>query len=351
MRILFIITDKTTENSLLPVLDLFIRNGYESKLLVNNYCINSLKCYSQQLVKEDDAMKVSWEFVISANPISKDKFKGRVVGVHHGSMFGNSAWTLFTALNSDIYFGLSPHELPFLKHHLKDKFNEENFIPSGNPANDYLIDILNSTSDMRTTQRNLFGLEEKKTILLSSHWTSIGNLRKFGIGLLDALIWNFPNYQIICTCHPKLLTNPKREFLVNQPSETPHFDARWLINSLKAKQSEQVRVFLDGPKAAELAFVSDIFIGDNSSLLAEASLFNIPLIRSSGGFYFDKTISKIVSSASYEFENVEGLLGEVRYVDDTKQKNMKSSKKIQELFMYNLGLSAKTIFDTLISMR
>ncbi len=351
MSLLFIISDEVNRRSLLPVLDIFIQNEYECKILVNNYCMNFLKGYSKHFVNESDAMKLSWQFVISGNPIEKDKFKGRFVGVHHGSMFGNSAWSLYTARHSDIYFGLSPQELPFIKHHLKDKFNEDKFIPSGNPANDYLIDLSNSTPDLRTRKRKLLGLEDKRTILLSSHWTSIGNLRRFGTGLLDALIWNFPNHQIICTCHPKLLTNPKSEFLVDRPVKTPHFDAHWLVNSLKAKQSNQVKVFLDEPKSAELAFLSDIFIGDNSSLLAEASLFKIPLIRSIGGVYFDKTISKIISSATYEFENTEKLLETIKYVEDPTQINKKMSEKIRELFIYNIGSSAKTIFDSLTSMR
>ena len=351
MSILFIVNDEVSRRSINPILEIFILNKCKFRILENHYSMNFMKIYRGDFIEESDAINFSWQFIISANPIKKGKFKGRYVSIPHGTMFGNNAWSLNRALNSDIFFGISPHELTYIKHHLRDRFDECKFIPSGNPANDYLIELFNSNSATKTSKKKLFGLDDRKTILLSSHWTSLGNLRKFGIGLLDAIIWNFPDYQVICTCHPKLLTSPKVEFRINKTVFTPHFNANWLISSLKARENNLIKVILNNTNPAELLFISDIFIGDNSSHLAEASFFEIPLIVNSKGSYFDKAIAKIVSSETHQFNNIEELIGNLSYIEDPNNSDIKVGRMIKKIFMFNVGSSARTIFDSLNSMR
>lgn len=349
--VLFILESEVARRALEPVLDIFIKHGFKCRISANAYCLKNMQQYVKYFIDENISKNLSCKFVISGNPIPEGYYKGCRVSIPHGSMFGNSAWSLLRALHCDIYFGISPSELPYIRRHLKEKFDEEKFYASGCPHNDHLINLINSQNEDRSKARALLGLEEgKKTILLSSHWTSIGNLRRFGTGLLDALIWNFPNHQIVCTCHPMLLTSPKGEFLINKKNQTLHFEAPWLIKSLRSRQGNQVKVILDEKGSAELLFLSDIFIGDNSSMLVEASIFEMPLIKSSGGYYFDKSIEKIVSSDVYGFGNIEELIGAVKYIESSDGINTKNGREIRGLFGYNIGCATKTIFNSLSSM-
>lgn len=348
--ILFVVDNEVTRRALKPVLDLFIQSRFECRIVANLYCVSYMQQYAKYFINETDAKDLTCKFVISSNPLPENFSKGWRVSIPHGAMFGNTAWSLLKALHSEIYFGISPQELPYIKRHLNGKFDDEKFYASGCPHNDYLINIIGAQEEFKSQKRATLGLGDKKTMLLSSHWTSIGNLRRFGTGLLDALIWNFPNHQVICTCHPNLLTSPKGEFRVNREVRTPHFDAEWLIRSLRSRENEQVKLILDMEKSAELLLVSDIFIGDNSSMLIEAAMFKIPLIKSLGGHYFDESILKIVRSETYEFGNIEELLGAVTYLDDPSRAHMKTGREIRDLFAYNVGFAAQTIFDKLKSM-
>ena len=348
---LFIIDDEVSRRSINPVLDLFINHGFRCGIVANRYSVKYMQQYSDYFTGENASKNLSCKFVISGNPIPKGYSKGRRVSIPHGAMFGNSAYSLLRSLHCDIYFGISSSELPYIRHHLKEKFDEEKFYASGCPHNDHLINLVTAKKEHKSKARTLLGLEGgKKTILLSSHWSSIGNLRRFGTGLLDALIWNFPNHQIVCTCHPKLLTSPKGEFLINRNVQTPHFEASWLIKSLKSREGKQVKVILNEKNSSELLFLSDIFIGDNSSMLVEASIFQMPLIKSAGRRYFDKSIENIISSDTYLFSNIEELVGAVKDLENSDYAKVKNGREIRGLFGYNIGSAAKTIFDTLSSM-
>ena len=347
--VLFIVTNEVTRRSIEPVFDIFLENGFKCGVVANSYCVKHMQRYVNHFIGEKESRDLVCNFVVSANPIPLNAFKGRRVSIPHGSMFGNSAWSLLRAIHSDIYFGVSPGELPYIKRNLNDKFNDAKFFASGCPQNDYLINLINASQEYKSHQRELLGLN-KKTILLTSHWQSIGNLRRFGAGLLDALVWNFPNHQIICTCHPTILNSPKTEFRINQNVRTPHFDSKWLIQSLKSKASKQVKVILDEKKSSELLLLSDLFIGDNSSILIEASMFKMPLMKSNGGFYFDKKISEIVSLGTHGFGNIEELLGGIQFIETSNSTHIKTGKEICDLFNYNVGCSAMTIFNKMNEM-
>lgn len=351
MQLLVIINNEVTRRAIKPVLDLLIANGIDPKILENPYCNGFMSAYSKNFVNLAFATKFKWDFIIASNPIDEHQFKGRRMVIHHGSMFGNSSWSLKSAYHSDVYFGLSPHELSYLKHHLKENFDSKKFIPAGNPANDHLVDLNKQNSILRTKKRSMLGLNDQKTILLSSHWTSLGNLRKFGTGLLDAVSWNYPDHQIICTCHPTLLKNPKAEFLIDKKIETPNFNADWIFKSIQRlkEKNTNVHLFFNDAKPTDLLYVSDIFVGDNSSFLAEASYFQIPLIANTDGAYFDKVVQNIVSTAVAEFSSIEQLIENLHFAVHTD--NVKYGENIKNLFLYNIGSSANTIYETIVNYK
>lgn len=349
MQILFVINNNVTQRAILPVLDLFEVSGVEPKLLENPYCSRFLSTYSKFFVNIAFAERFKWDFIISSNPLEKEQFHGRRMVTHHGSMFGNNAWSLKSAFHSDFYFGLSPHELAYLKHHLKENFDSNKFLPTGNPANDHLQALDKRNVSLMSEKKALLGLNDRKTILLSSHWTSLGNFRKFGPGLLDAIIWNYPDHQIICTCHPTLMKNPKAEFIIDKRRETPYFNSEWIFNSLEKMKyrNPNVHLLFENSEPKNLLYVSDIFIGDNSSFLAEASFFSMPLIANTDGAFFDKVVQNLVSSDVAKFSSIEELLENLHFVIHSNK--AKYGDKIKDLFIYNVGRSAQSIYEKIIN--
>jgi hypothetical protein len=177
----------------------------------------------------------------------------------------------------------------------------------------------------------------------------MGNLRRFGTGLLDALAWNFPKHQIVCVFHPSLMKNPKSEFLINKMVKTPHFDFGWLLASLHAhaKRNEHIKIIDSMSTPAKLLAISDVFIGDNSSFLAEAAYFDLPLVANLDEAYFDTTVQKIVQSSVHRFHDVESLLGHVHSITQDPSATIKRGQDIKKLFMHNVGSATDTIVRTM----
>ena len=350
MRVLFIITNEVSRRSIQPIFDQLLSLGVEVKLLLTHFTRLRMDCDPSCIVDIQKAKILSWDFIVSANPIKKDDFKGRRVCAHHGSMFGNNSWSLQLAVHSDLYFGLSPYELVYIKKHIQE-FDENKFIASGNPANDRLYQYRHATLDQKAQWRTEMGIKDQATLLLTSHWTSMGNLRHFGIGLLDALAWNFPGHQIICTCHPSLLSNPRTEYRIHKSVATPYFHSDWLLKSLKQQSRLHDRVhIITEVEPAKLLAVSDVFIGDNSSFLAEAAYFDLPLFARIEGSYFDPAILKIVKSSIQLFDDIETLVGQVAEIDQNSLTPVKRGESIKKLFMHNVGASAQSVVDRLIAM-
>ncbi len=347
-KILFVIHNEVSSRSVLPIVDQFILNGCVVKILIPSNMFKLCKLYSNLIFNEKQVFESEWDFIVSSNPLNKKIFKGKIISVAHGSMWGNSTWSLKMAFNSDVYFGISPQESIYLFENLRDHMLGIKFIPVGNPSNDYLKifpDRLSlKYSDAKSNLKQRLGLDDRKVILIASHWTSAGNLRTYGASMIDALYWNFPDHQIIATCHPKLLTSPKSEFVTDKAIETPYFEADWIIKSLENKANSRVKIILDR-RIADLMFVSDIFVGDHSSSFIEAAYFELPLVLRNLNIYFDKNISSVVAQDAITFANLEQLIEGVRKAGQLKKYSENINLRIKELFHYNIGNAAQTIFE------
>lgn len=351
MKLLFIIYDEVSRRSISPIIDLFFSNGDDCRILKNSFSVSNLSQYHRIFISESASLTSEWSFVVSSTLLEKDKYRGARVSIPHGTMFGNSSWSLSRALNSDIYFGISPYELAYIKYYLKEKFDSVNFFSAGNPANDHLELFRYPPLDLRTSIRKRYGLQDKNTILLSSHWTSLGNFRKFGVNILDAITSSFPDSQVICTCHPKLLTSPKTEFRIDKLLPTPDFVSDPLSASFLSRQNSNVKVVFNLSNTAELLFISDLFVGDNSSLVTEASFFNIPLLLQCEGSFFDRTVSNLILSDTHQFDSLDNLIEQIKYIDRSDISQVRTGRKIKQVFLYNVGRSAKLVFDTLHSLK
>lgn len=129
--------------------------------------------------------------------------------------------------------------------------------------------------------------------------------------------------------------------------ETPNFDSTWLLSALQSRQSDRVRIVLNEATSAELLSISDIFVGDNSSLLAEASFFGIPLLANNDNSYFDRQISDVVFSDVHQFKNIEELLAGLDICLGLESEKIKVGNLIKKLFMHNVGGATKAIYENL----
>lgn len=352
MQVLFIINAEVERRALMPVFDLLLSKNATCRILKTPFAVQCMRQHEAVFLDESSAKGFGSDFVISANPIQEHEFNGQRAAIHHGSMFGNNAWSLNIANHSDIYFGLSAHEYEYIQTYLKETFTPERFVASGNPANDPLLQYARADAASKDVIRQELGLRKKRTLMLSSHWTSLGNFRRFGTALIDALTWNFPDDEIICTCHPLLRLNPKNEFHIDKVIATPYFESDWLIACLqsKAAHNPNIKLNFDEANLGKLLSVTDVFIGDNSSLLAEASFFDMPLLANVGGAYFNQKISRLVAEDVHAFASVEELIGTLKSLERLDPDRIKTGKKIKELFMHNVGSAAQTIVETLTAI-
>ncbi len=343
MDSLFIINNEVTKRSLLPVFETLKKN-IKCYILSDDYSMNNLYSYSESFIEARDALKKNWFYVFHSDPVEKAIFKGLRVSLPHGAMFGNNSWTLRMFQGSDLYFGISPPELRYIRSHLGNNFPVKKFFAAGNPAHDKIYDEL-----LKRKKKIIEPVEanREKTILISSHWTSSGNFRKYGSGLIDALRFTFPRCKILVDCHPKIFENPKNEFRINRFFSTPNFNADWLLSYFKSIENENIKIIKEKEDRWSAMGKADVFIGDCSSMVAEAARFKIPLIIQKDIKYFDSRIQKIVQADTYGFDSIEDLVAIVDAVlfnndrDDTGQ-------YIRKLFSYNIGGVVTTVSDYLL---
>ncbi|MFO1121469.1 MAG: hypothetical protein U1F47_04000 [Hyphomicrobiales bacterium] len=134
--------------------------------------------------------------------------------------------SLKRALTGDVYCGFSPAEKLYIDQHLREDAKKFKFVMTGAPHNDRLHKFLGMSEvdrlSIKKKQLLKLGLDgDKKTILISSHWSSSGNLRKFGGSIVEAICYNFPHHQVAASCHPKLWSNPQDEYSVVNGGLTP----------------------------------------------------------------------------------------------------------------------------------
>jgi hypothetical protein len=273
---------------------------------------------------------------------------GFYIHVPHGSAFGNNLtanYLLSCYQASDIYCGISPKEEEYIIQSNKNNQEKVNkFIATGCPKNDSFAEYI-SGSEQDRFQIKLKIKEEMNidkdnaVIFIASHWTSRGILRRFGASLIQALSTLGDKIQIIQGAHPNLWNNH-----VSPQTST------WIYNSLCKECNEDSIQLSLGVSDAKALLVSDIVIGDISSIVIEAALLEKPILLNidRDSFQSDQ-IYDIYKGMSIQFEGADDLLQTFINGAEFPKDREKTFATVKNMFGYNIGNASKQIAAIIIN--
>lgn len=291
------------------------------------------------------AKNLSWKFLIANNPIKKWGLKGKTIGYHHGSMFGNNTWSLRTVLNSDYFFTLSDAEHLYIKRHLGEKSEKTPLFTVGNPKLTKSLNYSKSSPHYKNSyvrrKKIEHGLDsDKPVIAFTSHWTSEGNIRTYGPGIIEALAYNFPNHHVVVNFHPKIFENPQSEPINGKIANTSGFHFGWIWHVLKKLESSRIIKLWPHGNQFDMLAVSDVVICDKSSIFIETLPFELPIFAKADLNYYDKSIEEIVKNRANSFSSIENLIKILRehfsYTSQGRDVDIKRDAA-KELFIHNDG--------------
>jgi hypothetical protein len=306
-------------------------------------------CLYKNLININDAAWKKWHYIIHTD-INSPYFHRNAVNIMmpHGTGFGNVEKNYnqiqYTSSLCDIYFGLSINEYKYIKSSLKPSTVTRNklFIPIGSPKSDVLFtstdDTLHSGSITKKIDNN------KKTILVWSHWTDTSLLSAMKPDFIQAIIEkHHKKYNFIVTGHALLWT---------EHSDKKSNPSLWA--DLKKIEHSYSNVFVTRYVADlhPLIQISDIFISDHSSFTIECSTKNNPIL-----FYDDplrtfnsESVLNAYRDACYSFCNTKEALAHLEDITNGEDNKQKERLKFKNIFYSNHGHAADFAATTILKL-
>lgn len=299
-----------------------------------------------------DSVKISmigavfrkWHYIICTDVLNL-YFKRDAVHVTmgHGCCFGNSInrsdWIVQQIVQPSIrmVFGHSAA----LKAHAEARHPEifqadhRLFFPTGFPKLDALCNGQLSRSDLLQQ----LGLSpDRKTILLTSHWTETSILRKWQERIVESLLPLTEQMNVIVTAHPKLWELKK----------SSGFCSRSLWEGLSAieARSEYLRI-VRSANSEQMLNAADLLICDNSSIRVEYSVTDRPTLFFSNPEhrFFSPVTQKLYEDSAENFVTLDGLADRVVAALNNPQAHAEGRAALRRYFVHNAGNAALSIVD------
>ncbi len=270
------------------------------------------------------------------------------ITIGHGASFGNLAagkdWITQQALQPSLsmLFGTSP----WLKKHIESGhpglFNPEKklFIATGFPKLDALV---NNTFSREETLAALGLPTDRKTVLVTSHWTPSSILATWKENIIDNLAPLDDELNVIVTAHPNLWNEVEENGL----------DGQKLWQQLKVREQEHtnIRVIKSG-NSLKLLHAADLLIFDNSSIRVEYSALDRPALffKNPDHHFFSPVTQKLYEESADCFSSLDNFAELVLAALENPERNMQGRRALQDYFLCNVGKSSKTITDIILKV-
>lgn len=258
-------------------------------------------------------------------------FNALRIQMHHGPGFGILGNKTGPIEQCDVFCGLSEAEYDWFERYQPGLFNERRvFLPVGFPKSDALC---RSLLDRRTLL-DRFGLDDRPTLLITSHWQQQSILRTLSDGPLRQLARAFPNYNVIQTGHPWLW----------QPNHNVPLD--WQIaftSAMREIAASHPRVrFVPTSDVETLLAIADLMIGDYSSVMTTYSLLDRPIVYfHKPGFKFTFAgLKTIFMNASHSFSHPDELVRACNAALSDPEAKAPGRALMRQTFYANVGRSA-----------
>ncbi len=351
-KILFVLTDGYGFACQAPVIkellhykDVHVSTTLDHEQPVDNIgfsCSADKELFLSLVVPTAKAALMKWNFVVDThqNPFYPKRNALRVY-MHHGTGFGATGTNLPTALSYQLYFGLSKVQKSYFEKLSPGIFDTERaFFSVGSPKTDEFA----QSKFSRTRLLDKYGLEDRPTILITSHWNGNSTLSNFGTKVIEKLAESRNGYNIIQTGHPWLWSANKHV--------DKNFQQKLLKSMLKVETTHNNTKFLPDAVVFELLYISDLLIADQSSVITTYSLLDRPIV------FFDnpyarkekigvKEIIDTYRSASHQFTSMDDLLDACEEAIKNPETKASGRKAMRETFSANVGKSCLVAADIL----
>ena len=321
IRILFLIRNKMGWRCVKPlILALAERPGVRLAIALENdgggpWPIDGedRDLFERHAVSISKAAWRKWHYAICTDAmLTYLKWNAVKVLVPHGNVIGNMdsgkkkghRWQTITALRPGIVLMDSVNALHAIRERqpaIKDSADIL-MILAGSPKMDRLFNLKGAA---RAHGLNALGLPaDRRTIVLTSHWTELSVLRSLGRELVETLASLQNRYNIILTGHELLWHNPT----IDHPAAPLDLIER--MEEL-ARAAPHVQFVKWPDDLAALLACGDLFICDHSSVLVEACILNKPILFfNHPQFRFGRTdVAALYKAAGPNFQTAEQLPG------------------------------------------
>ena len=304
--------------------------------------------YARYRLQTERARKMPWHYVFTTD-IIRDWFYWDFVGIilSHGSCIANlhksdEVWNfkMFSDHSIGVALLAGFGDLDWMSKVRLDLLESPSkaFFVCGAPKlaelveksckkNDYVIKCGLST--------------ERKTLLVSSHWTRMSFLRDMGVEGVKALCERSDPINVIVTAHPKLWTL----------GDADGFDGKRLLRELKALEPRfpNLRVVETGVPF-ELMAAADLMVCDHSSIRVEFARLRRPaaLYRNSQFVCQSEVTDHLYRDASEVFSDIEGLSGAVSTILAPGYDKSEQSDALGQYFVADIFGAAETIRNVLV---
>jgi len=288
------------------------------------------------------ARLAKWHMVVSShlNTFYPARRALRVY-MHHGPGFGILGNKTAIAMKNDVFLGLSEAERRWFETLRPGIFERERaFFAVGFPKSDALV---RGDYDRAATLASL-GLQQRPTILITSHWQPAATVRILGDAPLRLLATAFPGNNVIQTGHP-WLWEPNRDIPADWQRE--------LTARLRDVESSHPNArFVQTSDVEPLLAAADLLVADHSSVMTTFSLTDRPIV------FFDNPqmefciaeFHDLFRRASHTFSQPEEIAPACRAALAGPQARAAGRRAMRETFYANPGHAAEAAAHVLASI-
>ncbi len=252
--------------------------------------------------------------------------------MHHGPGFGIMGNKTAIIEQCDIFFGLSETEHDWFERLNPGIFREKRrFIPVGFPKNDSLY---RGEYDRRAIL-DQYGLSDRKTILITSHWQEQSTLRRVKHEAFRVLAAAFPDINVIQTGHP---------WLWQANRKVPKAWQEELLAGIEEVEARHPNArFIKTGDVESLLAIADLLVGDYSSVMTTYSLLDRPIVFfNDPEFEFSiPNLKQVFIDASYSFSDVDTLVQACRTAFSDPASRSTGRANMRRTFYANEGHSAE----------
>lgn len=301
-----------------------------------------------------------WDLVLAADNQRGERVPdGPRVRLPHGGSYGLHGYGIVSLGRCDLFVATSEAQRVFLERHRHLTGATAPVVVGGHPR----LDRLWRGRRERSEVLDGLGLDPARpTVAIASHWTPLGNLRRFGAALPRTILSVLPEANVVQAGHPNIwqrvrydIADPRATLLSRALGklrrELRPFDYDGLFRDLEALASAEARFRLLPPdRTFDALAAADVLVTDWSSVTVEFTLFDRPIVlhRPPGFRAFDAGLEAAYLAASDPFSDLAEVGAALREALSAPGAKRPGRTALRDLCLEYRGTAGKRIVEVLL---